>query len=87
MSDVITMPPEESESTDGSGGQSWKAVAYTVSVKMQGNGLVIAGKACGVRADGKGFFAFIDLPLIYPEEFNWTAKAKERLDIFLDCSC
>jgi hypothetical protein len=76
--------------TDGDDHLFWQEVAYTLSPKVGPAGLMaITGKACGIRNDDTGFFAVYDLPWIYPEGFDWTVAAKERLDTFLNpvCSC
>jgi hypothetical protein len=84
MTDRLIIPAsEEAESA------IWTSVAYTLCPKLNPQiGLVaVAGKACGIRSDGQAFWATYDLPWIYPQGFDWTAKAKERLDSFLECSC
>lgn len=68
---------------------SWKEVAYTLVplVHPQMGITAIAGKACGIRSDDLSMFAMYDLPWVYPEHFDWTVEARNRLDTFLDCAC
>lgn len=82
MTEVIVLPADKTLE------RVWTEVAYTLTPKVAPFGLVaIAGKACGVRSDKEGFFAVYDLPWIYPEHFDWTIEAKNRLDTFLSCDC
>ena len=82
MNKTLVLPAEEAPA------RAWREVAYTLTPKVAPFGLVaIAGKACGVRSDDEAFFAVYDLPWIYPEHFDWTVEARQRLDTFLNCAC
>jgi len=86
MSNLIVLPadePDEHESVH------WTEVGFTLAPKLnqEGRFMAIGGKACGIRSDGNAFWAAYDLPFIYPRGFDWTEKAKARLDTFLDCGC
>ena len=97
MNNVIVLPsnddPSDEDLSLGTSatrtGPAWTEVDYTLAPKMaQFGGIVaIVGKACGIRSDGNAFWAAYDLPWIYPKGFDWTEKAKARLDTFLDCGC
>lgn len=69
----------------------WAEIAYTVQLRVvsMAGMVAICGQAHGIRDDGSPFFARYDLPLVYPEGFDWTREAKARLDTFLSdtCSC
>ena len=66
---------------------SWKNVGYMIVLIPSNAGPIVTGRAVGLRSDEKCFIADYFLPQIYPEHFDWTAKAKERLDTFLECDC
>ena len=66
---------------------SWKNVGYMIVLIPSNAGPIVTGRAVGLRLDEKCFIADYFLPQIYPEHFDWTAKARERLDTFLDCEC
>ncbi len=50
-------------------------------------GPLVTGRAVGLRSDELCFCADYFLPQIYPEHFDWTVKARERLDTWLGCDC
>lgn len=97
MNNVIVLPSNDDSGDEDLSlaspatrtGPAWTEIAYTLAPKIaQFGGMVaIAGKACGIRSDGNAFWAAYDLPWIYPAGFDWTEKAKARLDTFLDCGC
>lgn len=67
---------------------TWKNVAYLVALIPGGQGnLIVAGRAVGLRSDGKPFVADYILPPVWPKDLNWTEQAKKRLDTFLGCDC
>jgi hypothetical protein len=76
----VLQPTEEST-------KDWEDVAYMVVLVQSNQGPLVAGRAVGLRGDGKPFVADWFLPPIWPEDLNWTDKARERLDTFLGCSC
>jgi hypothetical protein len=82
---------DESNWPISEGPKSWTSVGYTIGFhidpRTQPPTIRVSGKACGIRNDGMKFWAAYDLPIIYPAAFDWTQKAKERLDTFLDCTC
>ncbi len=86
-SPLILIPKtEESEQPEGDK-STWKNVGYMIIFIPSNAGPIVAGRAVGLRSDEKCFVADYFLPQIYPEHFDWTAKARERLDTFLECEC
>lgn len=74
------------------GVDEWKDVAYGIVVNQMptqdgGVVMVIAGRAFGLRSDGKPFCADFWFGAQWKEGFRWEPIAKERLDTFLDCAC
>ena len=66
---------------------SWKNVGYMIALIGSNAGPLVAGRAVGLRSDELCFYADYFLPQIYPEHFDWTVKARERLDTFIGCDC
>jgi hypothetical protein len=66
---------------------SWKNVGYMIVLIPSNAGPIVTGRAVGLRSDEKCFIADYFLPQIYPEHFDWTEKARNRLDTFLGCEC
>ena len=65
----------------------WKNVGYMICPAQGPQGLLILGKACGLRQDGLSCFAdYLFLP-IEPEHFEWKKEARRRLNSFLGCDC
>jgi hypothetical protein len=79
---VISIAPEPEADRS-----SWKNVGYMIVLIPSNAGPLVAGRAVGLRSDEKCFIADFFLPQIYPEHFDWTEKARERLDTFLGCEC
>lgn len=65
----------------------WEDVGYLIVFIPSNGGPIVAGRAAGLRGDGKTFVADYFLPQIYPEHFDWTVEARKRLDTFLGCEC
>jgi hypothetical protein len=70
----------------------WKEVVYGIVVNQMptaqgGAVMVIAGRAFGLRNDGKPFCADFWFGAQWKEGFRWEPIAKQRLDTFLDCAC
>ena len=65
----------------------WKNVGYMIVLVPSNAGPIVTGRAVGLRSDGLCFIADYFLPQIYPEHFDWTVKARERLDTWLGCDC
>ena len=81
--EVIAVP----ESQPAADTSSWKNVGYMIVLVPSNAGPIVTGRAVGLRSDGLCFCADYFLPQIYPEHFDWTAKARERLDTWLGCEC
>jgi hypothetical protein len=86
-------PIEDLPVPDGGKG-GWDHVAYRIVELQIGpprpNGTVptcFAGRAAGLRTDGKPFLADYLFEPEWSEGFRWEPKAKKRLDTFLNCDC
>ena len=66
---------------------SWKNVGYMICLIPSNAGPIVAVRAGGLRSDEKCFIGDYFLPQIYPEHFDWTIKARKRLDTYLGCDC
>lgn len=80
------VPQEEQPSTYG---KKWKSIGLMiVFIQGQGNAPIPAGRAIGMRDDGKGpFIADLIFPPIWPEKLDWVKEVRKRLDTFLGCEC
>jgi hypothetical protein len=66
---------------------SWKSYAfYVVPMQTQG-GVMMFGRAAGLRSDGQAFAGDYLLAPLWDEDFVWQKWAKKRLDTFLNCGC
>jgi hypothetical protein len=66
---------------------SWKNVGYMICLIPSNAGPIVAGRAVGLRSDGKCFIGDYFLSQIYPEHFDWTVESRKRLDTYLGCDC
>jgi len=69
------------------GRRTWKNIGYMVCPANTPNGLMILGKACGLRGDGLSCAADYLLMPTEPEHFEWKKEARRRLNTFLGCEC
>ena len=66
----------------------WQDVAFVIALLPQRDGSqIVIGRAIGLREDGLTFVADYWFPFIWPEDLEWTEKARERLDTFRECQC
>jgi hypothetical protein len=81
---IILETPDPQPTGDRS---KWKNIGYMIVLVPSNAGPLVTGRAVGLRSDEKCFIADYFLPQIYPEHFDWTPKARERLETFLGCEC
>jgi len=84
---LTLVPAPEANPEPAADKSSWKNVGYMICPAQGPQGLLILGKACGLRQDGLSCFAdYLFLP-IEPEHFEWKKEARRRLNSFLGCDC
>ena len=88
---AVVVPAVEAVPGVAADKSSWKKIprnpAFMIVFIPSNAGPLVAGRAVGLRSDEKFFIADYFLPQIYPENFDWTAEARKRLDTFLGCDC
>jgi hypothetical protein len=67
---------------------AWLDVTYLIAfAQNQQQGMVILGRAVGVRSDEQLCIADWQLPPRWTAGLDWTKIARQRLDTFLNCDC
>lgn len=67
--------------------KTWKSVGFMIAMAQGPQGIIVIGRAVGLRGDDNNFVADFILAPIYPEGFDWTKVARQRLETFLGCNC
>jgi hypothetical protein len=65
----------------------WKSTGFMVAMAKSPNGILIVGRAVGLRQDGVCALADYAFPPIWPEKLDWVKHATQRLNTFLGCDC
>lgn len=74
----------DSQATDKS---TWEEVKYAVAPLPARGGIVLSGRAMGLRSDGVAFVADWFFTADWDDCRGWEEKVKKRLDTFLNCEC
>jgi hypothetical protein len=69
--------------------QTWEDVDYLYTLAQHPQfGMLMLGRAVGVRSDGKPFMAdYVLFPRVTNNTIDWRPHSKKRLDTFLNCEC
>lgn len=79
---------EQKDEVKPEGTAGWKSVGYVVVLGNGGQGgMMVVGRAMGMRESGEAFSADWLFSPIWREGFDWTKYAKKRLDTLLACKC
>jgi len=82
---VLTVEEVDHEPDEST--KSWKSIGYLIALIQGQNGILVSGRAVGLRGDGRPFVADYILPPIWPEKLDWIKEVRKRLDTFLGCQC
>jgi hypothetical protein len=87
--DVVVVPvvPVESETEPDMSKGKWDDVRYIIALAQTPGGMIINGRAVGLRMDGLTVIADYILPPLWPKDLDWPKQARKRLDTFLECEC
>ena len=66
---------------------TWEEVKYGVAFRPAHGGVIILGRAMGLRSDGLPFIADYWFSADWDDNRDWEAQSKKRLDTFLNCDC
>jgi hypothetical protein len=65
----------------------WRKVSFLICQAQSPMGILILGKAIGLRQDGLSCCSDYVLPPVFPEHLDWVKEARRRLNTYLGCEC
>lgn len=86
--DVLIETPKPQESEEVSKGKrTWKSQGFLIVMAQGPQGVIISGRAVGLRGDGQLCVADYMFAPVWPEHLEWVKEARRRLNTFLGCDC
>ena len=83
----VSAPVAVIEPVPSTNKSSWEEVKYGVAFRPAQGGIIILGRAMGLRSDGLPFLADYWFTADWDDNRDWETHAKKRLDTFLNCGC
>lgn len=82
---VIVTP--EAPKTPAGSKRIWKSQGFMISLVQSPKGILVVGRAVGLRQDGLCAIADYAFTPIWKEGLDWVKHARQRLNTFLGCDC